>query len=94
MRCAESQESIKVFNWNIFSKFRLNLIQILIIKILWLSFLILKGNIKKKRERGKKKIRVPVSLHYVTKSKKSYCWLLCDIQFPTGYCDERITISD
>lgn len=40
------------------------------------------------------KIRVPVTLHYVTKSKKSYCWLICDIQFPTGYCDEQITISD
>lgn len=40
------------------------------------------------------KIGVPVTLHYVTKSKKSYCWLICDIQFPTGYCDEQITISD
>lgn len=99
VRRAESQESIKVFNWNIFSKFRLNLIQILIIKNLWLSFLILKGNRKKKekekeRGRGKKKIRIPVTPHYVTKSKKSYCWLLCDTQFPTGYCDEHITISD
>lgn len=53
MRCGESQESIKVFNWNIFSKFRLNLIQILIIKNMWLSFLILTGNIKKKKGGGR-----------------------------------------
>lgn len=49
---------------------------------------------EKKRWREKKKIRVPVTLHYVTKSKKSCCWLICDIQFPTGYCDEQNTISD
>lgn len=69
MRCGESQESIKVFNWNIFSKFRLNLIQILIIKNMWLSFLILTGNIKEKKDRervGKKKIGVPVTLGCVT----------------------------
>lgn len=39
VRRTESQESIKVFNWDIFSKFRLNLIQILIIKNLWPQFL-------------------------------------------------------
>lgn len=75
-RCGESQESIKVFNWNIFSKFRLNLIQIFIIKNLWLRFLVLAGNRTKKKEkkerekrkeRGvKKKIRVPVILDCVT----------------------------
>lgn len=70
MRCEESQESIKVFNWNIFSKFRLNLIQILIMKNTWLGFLILIENIKKKGGgwgvgvgRG---IRVPVTLDSVT----------------------------
>lgn len=54
-RCGESQESIKVFNWNIFSKFRLNLIQIFIIKNLWLRFLVLAGNrTKKKRKKGER----------------------------------------
>lgn len=56
MRCGKSQESIKDFNWNIVSKFSLNFIQILIIKSMWLSFSILTGYIKKKEEKGNKKL--------------------------------------
>jgi len=66
MRCGKSQESIKDFNWNIVSKFSLNFIQILIIKSMWLSFSILTGYIKKKEEKGNKKIGVPVTLDCVT----------------------------